>query len=152
MGIIDRLKDRFAQKQMIPTIPVGADRMPELYQYRPRMYQQDLLNYRYAKSYNTHEGIYSIISMLAQKFASFPLYVYEIKDLQKFQQYKAMHPGNALSGSNLERSLMLKNLSMEIVVENDLSRLIETPNEYQSMTELLENYYGYKLICGEGDL
>jgi HK97 family phage portal protein len=152
MGIIDRLKDRFAQKQMIPTIPVGADRMPELYQYRPRMYQQDLLNYRYAKSYNTHEGIYSIISMLAQKFASFPLYVYEIKDLQKFQQYKAMHPGNALSGSNLERSLMLKNLSMEIVVENDLSRLIETPNEYQSMTELLENYYGYKLIFGEGDL
>lgn len=152
MGIIDRLKNRFAEKQMIPTIPVGPDRMPELYQYRPRMYQQDLLNYRYAKSYNTHEGIYSIISMLAQKFASFPLYVYEIKDLQKFQQYKAMHPSNALSGSNLERSLMLKNLSMEVVVENDLSRLLETPNEYQSMTELLENYYGYKLIFGEGDL
>lgn len=152
MGLIDRIKGVFQGEKALPYIPVSPTTMPELYQYRPRMYQQDLLNYRYAKTYNTHEGIYAIVSMLAQKFSSFPVYVYEIKDLQKFAQYKAMNPQGFMSGANLERSLMLKNLSMEIVVENDLSRLLETPNEYQSLTELLENYYGYKLIFGEGDL
>lgn len=154
MGLIDKIKGVFREEKAAyaPLPPTMAFPYPELYQYRPRMYEQDLLNYRYAKSYNTHEGIYSIVSMLAQKFSSFPVYVYEIKDLQKFQQYKSINPKNFLSGSNMERSLMLKNLSMEVVVENDLSKLLEYPNEDQSFTELLENYYGYKLIFGEGDL
>ena len=150
MGIFDKLFNR--EKSAFPEIPVGRSSMPELYEYKPRMYMQDLLQFKYAKSYNTHEGIYSIVSMLAQKFASFPVYVYEIKDLQKFQQYKAMNPSGFLSGSNMERSLMLKNLSMEVVVENDLSNLMENPNDDQSLAELLENYFGYKLIFGEGDL
>ncbi len=150
MGIFDKIFNR--EKGAYPEIPVGRNVMPELYEYKPRMYMQDLLQYKYAKSYNTHEGIYSIVSMLAQKFASFPVYVYEIKDLQKFQQYKAINPSGYLSGSNMERSLMLKNLSMEVVVENDLSNLMENPNDDQSLAELLENYFGYKLIFGEGDL
>jgi HK97 family phage portal protein len=153
MSFIDKIKEVFSQKQ-IPSPPSQFTTGPlwELYQYRPRMYEQDLLNYRYAKSYNTHEGIYAIVSMLAQKFSSFPVYVYEIKDLQKFQQYKAMNPRTFLSGSNMERSIMLKNLSMEVVVENDLSKILEYPNQNQSFAELLENYYGYKLIFGEADL
>lgn len=150
MGIFDKIFNR--EKGAFPEIPVGRSFMPEMYEYKPRMYMQDLLQFKYAKSYNTHEGIYSIVSMLAQKFASFPVYVYEIKDLQKFQQYKAMNPSGFLSGSNMERSLMLKNLSMEVVVENDLSNLMENPNDDQSLAELLENYFGYKLIFGEGDL
>jgi HK97 family phage portal protein len=153
MGILDKLGSLFnSEKYSMPVMPINPTTAPELYQYRPRMYQQDLLQYSYAKSYNTHEGIYSIISLLSQKFSSFPVYVYEIKDLQKFAQYKAMNPSGLFSGNNLERSLLLKNLSMEIVVENDLSRLLETPNDNQSLTELLENYYGYKLIFGEGNL
>jgi HK97 family phage portal protein len=155
MGILDRIKNVFNEQEKAITAPVPPTfswPYPELYQYRPRMYEQDLLSYKYAKSYNTHEGIYSIVSMLAQKFSSFPIYVYEVKDLQKFHQYKAINPKNFLSGNNMERSLMLKNLSMEVVVENDLSRLLENPNPDQSLTDLLENYYGYKLIFGEGDL
>jgi len=152
MGLIQNIKNLFQEKVYVPIPQLQAGPLDELYQYRPRMYEQDLLNYRYAKSYNTHEGIYSIVSMLAQKMASFPIYVYEIKDLVKFQQYKAMNPRNFLAGSSLERSLMLKNLSMEVVVENDLSRLLEYPNSDQSFSDLIENYYGYKLIFGEADL
>lgn len=152
MGLIDNIKNLFQEKAvtLAPPSQTLVYPMPELYQYRPRMYEQDLLNYRYAKTYNTHEGIYSIVSMLAQKFSSFPIYVYEIKDLKKFQQYKAIHPKNMFG--NMERSLVLKNLSMEVIAENDLSRLIENPNENQSFADILENYYGYKLIFGEADL
>jgi HK97 family phage portal protein len=111
---------------------------------------------KYATDYKTNEGVYSVVSLLTQKFASIAdtTYVYEIKDKKSYKEFKAIDPKSLFNNTkSLERYLVLRQKALEIVMEKgELNDVLFNPNPLQGLYQFLETLYGHKLLSGEGNI
>jgi phage portal protein BeeE len=86
------------------------------------------------EGFNANAAVYSIVKKDINKFASIPRYVLDAKKLQ-------------------EKSLNIKSLafkaSKDAILTNDLSGLINRPNEYQGSDAFFKAVRGFYKVCGE---
>jgi HK97 family phage portal protein len=114
--------------------------------------EAELRGWGKAANYSTHDGVYSIVTMLIQKFASIPWTPYEVKDAKAFAEFKNINAKSLLTSSSLERYNILKANAVEVAGDSDLAKILYEPNEYQSFTDLMMSFYGYKLLYGEANI
>lgn len=93
--------------------------------------------------------VYSIVTIIAQKFASVPWYVYSKKDANKLKAYKA---ASSSYNRNVLQTMKLKGSALEEVEGTDLNRLLENPNNTDTWADLLYEAIGYRKITGAGTL
>lgn len=95
--------------------------------------------------------IYSIISYSARKFASVPLYVYEIQNDAEFKRYKSlMGGGMPTTGPALFQALKSRKKALTAVSSHPLIDLLKRPNPTQGGSAFFENLYGFKQVSGAG--
>ena len=98
-------------------------------------------------SYIGNDIVYSIVSLITQKAKIAPWGVYKVKDKNKAKQYtaKMQQPGNI----SLKELRELKEEAFELY-EGDarLNELLKFPNGDDTWSDLIEQWVGYKKICG----
>lgn len=111
---------------------------------------------KYVDAYNQNADIYAIVSFLARKAASIPLYVYKKKTGTKskvaLKRYQQLTKGIKNSGA-YERALVERKSAYDenaIDESSALAKLIQNPNPNQSQDMFLENLFGYRFLSGEG--
>jgi len=119
---------------------------------------QDYENGKYVyEGYLGNADVYSIVSFLARKAASIPWYVYKTNNTEKgrtaLMRYKQLTKGLGNQGAFERAVIERKNAYSEnIVMNSDLAKLLERPNEYQAQDQFLENLFGYRFLSGEGNI
>lgn len=103
--------------------------------------------------YATNVDVYSIVNRKAKMAAGIPFYVYRVKSKEgkKFlRDYKAiMSTATKLTPEAVVKAQFLKIKALtEVEEDNNLSRLIQRPNETDSQQEFLEKCYGFLDITG----
>jgi HK97 family phage portal protein len=103
------------------------------------------------EGYAGSAAVYAIINLIARKFASIPFYVYDVKDVKAFTKYK--QASSALLRSASKESIhdlqILKNKALDLYTDSDrISMLLQRPNQYQGIYDLIEQYMGWKQIAG----
>jgi HK97 family phage portal protein len=109
------------------------------------------------EGYLGNADVYSIVSFLARKAASVPWYVYKLNKGEKAKtsllRYKQLSKGLANKGAFERAMIERKNAySDNIVMDSDLAKLLENPNQYQAQDQFLENLFGYRILSGEGNI
>ena len=89
-------------------------------------------------------SVYSLISLRATAAKGIPWLVYQIKDKRKLRQYDAI----TSKGVNLEKTLKLKEESLEEVDGTPLNSLLKRPNEKQTFSEFLEELWLFRDTVG----
>jgi HK97 family phage portal protein len=106
------------------------------------------LNYaKFVQDYDNNSEVYSIVKRISKTISTVPFYVYSVKDSKQLNKYKSMMQ-NATSGSDVAKAELTRIKALDEIADSPLNKLLETPNPYQSFSELLENMIGYKLITG----
>ena len=119
---------------------------------------QEYENGKYVyEGYLGNADVYSIVSFLARKAASIPWYVYKTNNTEKGKtsllRYKQLTKGLGNQGAFERAVIERKNAYSEnIVMNSELARLLERPNEYQAQDQFLENLFGYRFLSGEGNI
>lgn len=108
-------------------------------------YNQELNVNRYV----TQDDIYSVVRMIAKTAAQVPVRVYKVKDKQKFKKYQYAVKTNDASPSAALRIMKLKQAAMEEVGGDDeLQKLLDSPNDTYTRAEFMEGFFTMRLICG----
>lgn len=104
--------------------------------------------------YNTNSDVFAIVNLAARKFGQVPWYVYKVKrnKAQELKEYLRYSKANRNPSRAAEINGLRKKAVDEMIVENELSELLNNPNPYQSQNFFLEQLYGYKLLTGEGNI
>ena len=106
------------------------------------------LNYeKFVQDYDNNSEVYSIIKRISKTISTVPFYVYKVKNKKELNTYKAMM-ANASSGADVAKAELVRIKAVDEIADSPLNKLLEKPNQYQSLSELLENIVGYKLITG----
>lgn len=98
--------------------------------------------------YAGNDIVYSIINVITQKCKVADWYVYKVKDIQKFNQFKALtkQPHLIKDWNQVRR---LKEESLEIdTTKTRLIELLQYPNADDCWSDLVEEMCGFKLITG----
>ena len=130
----------------------------------------------YVVAYSTNSTIYTIVSLMAKKFAYLPRYVYEVEDegmAQKYQNLLKSH-NSQMRGIKLERmneraykvakrgQYKDRRLTAKIdaalikagykpddpIDDNGLTALLNKPNSYQGQDSYYQMIYTYKKLTG----
>ncbi len=106
------------------------------------------------EGYNKNAFVYSIVSKCAKKFAQVPWYHYRIKrgERKTWNEYVQLTKDGLNSRSIIEAKKMRTKAIDQVIVDDDLSKLIARPNRNQSGAQYREQLYGYKLLTGEGNI
>jgi HK97 family phage portal protein len=107
------------------------------------------------KGYNKNAWVYSIVSKCAKKFGQVPFYHYRIKTKERktwaeYQQLTKDYLQDPIA--RMEAKRMRTKAVDQVVVDSDLSKLLNKPNTNQSGSQFREQLYGYKLLTGEGNI
>jgi HK97 family phage portal protein len=100
------------------------------------------------KAYLYNATIYAIISLRANAAKGVPWLVYKIKNSQKFRQYRNI----TRKDMNLQKTLVLKEQSLEEIEKGPINDLIKKPNPYMSFADIIEGLFIYRDITGDGYL
>jgi hypothetical protein len=103
------------------------------------------------EGYAGSAGVYSIVNLLARKFASIPFYVYDVKDIKALKKYKQLSSAMMRSPTphNIKVVEHARNKAMDLYTDtDDISRLLQTPNHYQGIYDLLEQFTAWREIGG----
>jgi HK97 family phage portal protein len=102
---------------------------------------------KFVQDYDNNSEVYSIIKRISKTISTVPFYVYKVKSKKELNTYKAMM-ANASSGADIAKAELVRVKAVDEIADSPLNKLLERPNPYQSLSELLENIVGYKLITG----
>ncbi|WP_343692775.1 phage portal protein [Chitinophaga sp.] len=101
--------------------------------------------------YSGNAVVYSIISFAARKFATVPVYLYQVQDEASFKRYKALlGSGQPTTKAAIAEALKVRKKALKAVESHPLIDLLKRPNPTQGGAAFLENLYGFKLITGAG--
>ena len=112
-----------------------------------RVLYPDLNLKKFVNDYDNNSEVYSIVKRISKTISSVPFYVYSVKNSKELNRYKSMTQ-NASSSADIAKAELVKIKAIDEIADSPLNKLLETPNEYQSFAELIENMVGYKLITG----
>lgn len=96
------------------------------------------------KGYLYNDLVYSIIKTKADAAKSVDWVLYKIKDPQKLRQYQAM----VEKGDTINKTMKLKKQALEEVDNNISDKIINAPNHYQSLGEIIEEYFSWMDLMG----
>jgi len=116
----------------------------------------------YVLAYSTNSTVYTIVSLMAKKFAYLPRYVYEITDDDMAMKYQAV----LKSRNNQMRGLKVEQMNSKAYKfakrvnkaaykpdnpdqnDNGLTALLNKPNEFQGQDSYYQLLYTYKKLTG----
>lgn len=100
--------------------------------------------------YATSDQVYAVINKVAETSAGIPVYVYLNKSEKNLKKLKTLTSRDFYSSKGIFDITVAQLKALEDAPENDeLLRLIEKPNDYQSTTEFFTAAYCYYLLNGE---
>lgn len=107
-----------------------------------------------SKGYNKNAAVYSIVSKCARKLAQVPVNHYRIKrnERKTWEEYLVLTKDLLTPESVMEAKKMRKKALEDGVVDSELSKLLQRPNNHQAGALFREQLYGYKLLTGEGNI
>lgn len=98
--------------------------------------------------YIGNDTVYSIIQLLTQKAKVAPWFVYKIKDKVKAKQYQAKMANPSLI-TNFKEIQELKEAAYDLYTgDARLNELLKYPNEEDAWSDFIEQWVGFKKICG----
>ena len=97
--------------------------------------------------YMGNAGLYSIINRITRTAAVAQFKVYRIKDVKKHQLYKSWTGLNATAAS-IQKAITIKNLAYEEDLSHPFNKILEKPNDWQSMNEFVQTCIGFRMITG----
>lgn len=111
---------------------------------------------KYVRAYSTNADVYSIVTFLARKASSIPLYVYKKNSgtrakiaLKRYQNLsKHITQKGAFEKALIERKSAYDEQNID--ESSPLATLLNKPNPNQSQDAFLENLFGYRFLSGEG--
>jgi HK97 family phage portal protein len=115
---------------------------------RPPVYPDSDLQSFIDDGYCNNASVYSIISFIARKFGSIPVYEYKVKDEKISKQYKRY--GSSLTPSVVQHAKLLHTKAYDEMASNtELGKLLKRPNPTQGADAFWVAAYSYFKICGE---
>jgi HK97 family phage portal protein len=99
------------------------------------------------EGYLTNPHVYTVINKIIRPSAEIPFYLYEkVADKKKeFNRYKsAMDSGDIFTAERFAKKSL-----KEVTTIKELSKFLETPNEFQTFQEWQEQGMGFHLLTGE---
>lgn len=92
-----------------------------------------------------NENVYSIIAKICDAAASVPFQLFEVKDQQSLQRYKA-----ASNCANVTGALIQQDKALQLVENSDhrIIEMLKRPNPEQSWSEFIRQHLGFKLTTG----
>ena len=102
--------------------------------------QQDYID----KGYAHNDLIYSIIKTKADAAKSIDWLAYKVVDEKAFRQYKSL----TNQGYTIEKTAHLKKKALEEVNSGDAYKLIQEPNKYQTLNDVVEEYFSWIDLMG----
>ena len=100
------------------------------------------------KGYLLNHNVYSLINILMSAMGGIPWLVYEVKDEKKLRQYHHIKE----KGLHLDKVMTLKEQALEEVSGTGINKLIEKPNQYQGIADVMAYLYGWYCLTGNGYL
>jgi len=96
------------------------------------------------QGYVTNPHVYSVVNNLLTSALQIPWQVYEIKDPKVFKRYKSFK-----ESGQLDKALEIEFKAVDIFQgENQLTKLLEKPNEFQTFEELINTLLGMRYLTG----
>jgi len=96
--------------------------------------------------YQENDALYSIINLIIRNIQSVEWKLYEIKNKKAFDGFKATQN----QPISIKSTLYQKNAFNEIESHPIISNFFETPNKRQGFSEFIEEFFGFKLLTGNG--
>jgi HK97 family phage portal protein len=104
---------------------------------------QNLTDY-ILKGFAFNPSVYTVVTMRATAAKGIPWLVYKVKNKKKLREYS----GITNKAHNLDRSLKLKEESLEEVEGTPLNELMKRPNAYQSIQDFVEELWIFRDVVG----
>lgn len=146
-------------KALVPVVRGNADtylaqNLPYTIGAAATMYPADNGETYINKGYRRNAIVYAIVSKCAKKFAQVPWYHYKIKynERKTWQEYEALTKEGLNQKSLVEARKMRTKAVDQVIVDSALSKKLARPNRNQSRSQLMEQWYGFKLLTGEGNV
>ena len=105
------------------------------------------------EGYMMNPDVYSVVNLRSRAAAAIPAMVLEVKDEKSAKQYyrlKASQRNGVHEGFKERKEELRKKAFEEVDEDDDLYRLIESPNPLQAWPEFFENLWGFLDITGNG--
>jgi HK97 family phage portal protein len=104
--------------------------------------------------YYKNPDVYAAINVIVRLASVAPLNLYKVVDKKALRAYKNLlntipSPGDKRFTKHLQSIEDYKTKALEEVFTHKILDRLERPNDYQSKGEFLENWYGFRLTCGE---
>jgi len=132
------LRSNFTRPKASSVIPVGQ--LPVYPALNPQTY---------VAQYNTNSTVYTIINLMAKKFAVLPRVLAQIEDTATEKQYKRALKNNAgMKHSKLMKMHDKSYRTDDPVIQNPLTDLLDHPNEYMGQDQFYAAIYTYKKLTG----
>lgn len=109
--------------------------------------QDNTKNY-ITNGYNVNDNIYAIVNLITDKVKQPDWGVYKIVNDSAFKAYQGIMRKKDLTSEDIKLAAEYKKKSLEPVYVSKLSELMQYPNDYETMQDLVANSTGYKLITG----
>ena len=130
----------FTRPQGAPVIPVGQ--LP--------VYPALNLS-TYVSAYNNNATVYTIVNLMARKFATLPRYLTEVSDESSQKRYKHLLRTNPGASHKRLKELYKRAYNQQlpsIAAQSAITKLIENPNEYMGQDTFYATIYTYKKTTG----
>ena len=102
--------------------------------------------------YEANDIIYSIVNLITDKCKLPEWAVYKVKDEESYKRYKSIFSRKDISVLDFKKAVEYRSKALEVVNAGKLTELMKYPNEFQTMTDMVGNFIGYKLLTGNSYL
>jgi phage portal protein BeeE len=96
------------------------------------------------KGYLYNDLVHSIVKTKADAAKAVTWLAYKVTDEKAHRQYRAM----SRKEINLPRAVMLRNKAMAEIDGGEISALVESPNNYQTLQEIVGEYFSWMDVMG----
>lgn len=99
------------------------------------------------EGFNRNGTVYSIVTKISDKVSTVPCFEYKIKDKKMLARFKAMRAGYDIK-SQVQSAMLLKNEFEEFTGSDNVTKLLDNPNNGQTMPDFIQFVLMNKLIYG----
>lgn len=148
--IAQRLQTKLAPTpRSYNSTPAGSTPNYQLLNGRLVAYDDNKITYL-NKGYDLNDIIYSIITLVMDKIRVAPWGVYKIKDEQAYGALKGMQKKSDWGTTDYTKAAALQHKALEMVKNpGRLGDLMKFPNDEETMSDLVANGAGFKLLTGD---
>jgi phage portal protein BeeE len=102
--------------------------------------------------WKTVPEVSTVISKITDRAKAVPWMHYKVKDVNKLSNFKKAHNDFLLGKINLQTLNKFKEAVFEPTFNEDIARLLQNPNDYQSWGEMIEQLVSYWYVLGNSYL